>query len=66
MLLFGGVGWVESECRGKHNKLLNLPINDEQSQNKQTTHHIHTVAVIITLNCIARNPQKRVIGPVRP
>ena len=33
---------------------------------EQTNHLRCTGGVIITLNCIVRNPQKRVIGPVRP
>ena len=33
---------------------------------EQTNHLRCTGGLIITLNCIVRNPQKRVIGPVRP
>ena len=41
----GGV--AESGCRGKDNKLLNLPINDESSQNKQTTYVAQEVLLLL-------------------
>ena len=46
MLLFGGVGWVESGW-SKHSKLLNLSINDESSQNKQTTYVAQEVLLLL-------------------